>query len=328
MSWEQELSSAYRDFESLLADGYLTQKEAEQAKVVSKKYQFLLPKYYAALIDKTDPNCPIRLQAIPSFSELDEAEGEIADPLQDLKHQPVERITHRYGNRVLFHLTPNCSMYCRFCFRKSLLNELKTELFSGAIAEGVRYIQGEKRIEEVIFSGGDPFMVGEGALIQVLAEIAKLEHVKRVRFHTRVPVTFPSRVTESFVKALTSSRFRPVIVTHFNHPKEITAESERAVNELKKGTILLNQSVLLKGVNDTPEVLAALSEKLFEVAILPYYLHQLDPARGTRKFYVSPEEGRRIWEELKKLLPGYLVPRYVVDIIGEPFKRDVFSAPI
>ncbi len=325
MTWEQELSTAFRSIEELVKEGFLTEEGVEQASLVSKKYQFLLPRYYASLIDKKDPFCPIRLQAIPQGVEVMTGEGGASDPLQDLKYQPVERITHRYKNRVLLHLTPNCSMYCRFCFRKSLLNELKPDLFSGALEQALKYIEKESEVKEVIFSGGDPLMVREETIKKVLRGIAQISHVKRVRFHTRVPVTFPSRITASLVESLSGTRFKPVVVTHFNHPKEITTESSKAILELKKGTTLLNQSVLLKRVNDSSETLVELSEKLFELGILPYYLHQLDSAQGTQHFYVEVEEGRRIWREMRSELPGYLVPRYVIDIVGDPFKQDVIA---
>lgn len=325
MSWEQELSKAYRNFDELVEAGLLTAGQAADARLTAQKYQFLLPRYYASLIDKNDPNCPIRLQAIPHISELSTGKREFADPLQDLKHQPAQRITHRYGNRVLLHLTPNCSMYCRFCFRKSLLNELKTDMFSGGFNVALRYIEKEAKIEEVIFSGGDPFMVGEEVVKGVLNELEKISHLKRVRFHTRVPVTLPARVTPAFAEALGSSRFSPVVVTHFNHPREITRESAEAISLLKKTTFLLNQSVLLNRVNNNSDVLVELSQKLFEIGVLPYYLHQMDSSEGTQSFQVDMKEGKRIWDEMKRRLPGYLVPRYVVDIVGDPYKREVIG---
>ncbi|MSP19403.1 MAG: KamA family radical SAM protein [Bdellovibrionales bacterium] len=326
MSWEQELAGAYRRVEDLVADGYLSQEEALRVQGVAKTYQLLIPKYYASLIDKRDPGCPIRLQAIPQFAEQVKTDSDSPDPLEDLKHQPALRITHRYKGRVLLHLTPNCSMYCRFCFRKSLLNELKGDLFSGGFTEAIAYISKTIEIEEVIFSGGDPFMVGEEILKEVLSQLSKILHLKRVRFHTRVPVTLPSRVTPSFVEALASSRFHPVVVTHFNHPREITPQSSRALLALGNSFTVLNQSVLLRSVNDNAQTLIALSEQLFEMGVLPYYLHHPDPAEGTSQFYLSVEEGKRIWEAMRRELPGYLVPRYVKDVVGEAYKRDVISS--
>jgi len=323
VSWEQELATAYRKVEDLARDGFISWDEASKISSIPQKYQLLLPRYYANLIDRNDPNCPIRLQSIPRFEENDSIEFGLLDPLQDLTHRPVQKITHRYHNRVLLHLTPNCSMYCRFCFRKSLLNELKNDLFSGDIGDSLQYLQEEKEVEEVIFSGGDPFMVSEGALQQVLNSLASITHIKRVRFHTRVPVTLPSRITSTFVDTLAGTRFKTVVVTHFNHPKELTQEAKVGLELLSKRVTLLNQSVFLKKVNDRADILIELSEKLFEAGVLPYYLHQLDSAQGTRHFYVEESLGRHIWDEMKKRLPGYLVPRYVVDIVGDPYKREV-----
>jgi len=323
VSWEQELRAAYRTPNDLVQAGLLSPEEVIQAGKVSLKYQFLLPQYYANLIDKKDPHCPIRLQAIPSFEELESRIEEMKDPLQDLQHQPIQRITHRYQNRALFHLTPNCSMYCRFCFRKTLLNELKPSLFSGTWKEAFQYLRQTPEVSEVIFSGGDPLMVGDEVLRKVLEELEAIAHLKRVRFHTRVPVTFPSRVTLELSESLSSTRFHPVVVTHFNHPKEVTLETRRGLELLKKRTVLLNQSVLLRRVNDSIDTLVELSEKLFEAGVLPYYLHQLDPSIGTGHFFVAEGEGQRIWEGMKSRLPGYLVPRYVKDIVGIPYKSSV-----
>lgn len=323
MSWEQELREAYRTVDDLVKAGFVTEDESRAISTVSKQYQLLIPRYYANLIDRNNPRCPIRLQAIPSVCELNIEKKELSDPLQDMKFRPVDRITHRYKNRALFHLTSNCSMYCRFCFRKTLLNELKTDFFSGVGNEAFDYLEQTQEIEEVIFSGGDPFMMSDANLGKILSQLAEFPHIKRVRFHTRVPVTLPSRVTEELVRVLTSTRFKPVVVTHFNHPKEITELAVQGILKMKAEITLLNQSVLLKGVNDSAQVLVNLSQDLFEVGILPYYLHQLDPAKGTGHFEVSVEEGKRIMEEVKTRLPGYLVPRYVADIVTLPYKSFV-----
>ncbi len=323
MSWEQDLAKAYRSPNDLVKLGLISKEQADAVSLVAKQYQFLLSDYYASLIDPNDPDCPIRLQAIPALDEVEVVEREVSDPLQDLKHQPVERVTHRYRNRVLLHLTPNCSMYCRFCFRKTLLNGLKEDLFSGGLEAAFRYLAETVEISEVIFSGGDPFMVTDDQLRRVIAELSGMSHVKRIRFHTRVPVTLPSRVTSGLIEVLGSSRFHPVVVTHFNHPKEITSQAQEAIRSLKQVSLLLNQSVLLKRVNDSVSTLTELSERLFDSGVLPYYLHQLDPSRGTHHFFVEPKEGKRLWERMKEGLPGYLVPRYVVDQVGIPFKKEV-----
>lgn len=324
MTWQNELSRSYRTADELLQAGLLSHQEFLQTKAAFGKYQFLLPRYYASLIDRKNPNCPIRLQAIPRLSELLETATFVADPLEDLSHKPVSRITHRYQRRVLIHLTPNCSMYCRFCFRKTLLNELSPSLFEGSLDSALHYVKEKRDIEEVIFSGGDPFMVNDSALADVIGRLERIEHITRIRFHTRVPVTFPMRVTEELVRIVSSPRIPTVVVTHFNHPQEVTVESAKACTLLRKaGVHLLNQTVLLAGVNNASETLSTLSRRVFEMGILPYYLHHPDRSAGTAHFDLSIQEGKNIYRKLREELPGYLVPKYVVDLVGQPFKVDV-----
>ncbi len=323
-NWRAEWAACLQSADDLVAWGLLTPEETPAFEKVTERYAFRLPRYYASLIDFTDEACPIRLQAIPQPGELENAPGFVPDPLSDLKHQAAPRITHRYANRVLLHLTTNCSMVCRYCFRKTLLNEQSHSFLAGRLNEGLDYIGKHPEIREVIFSGGDPLMVSDEALEQTLRELGKLVHVRRLRFHTRVPVTFPMRITEELCHVLSRSPLPTVVVNHFNHPREITSQSIRALNRLKaSGVTLLNQSVLLKGVNNDSATLHTLSERLFEVGVLPYYLHHPDCASGTSHFWVSFEQGEKIYERLREGLPGYLVPRYVVDQVGTPYKRPV-----
>lgn len=322
-AWREELRNSLRTVDELIAARLIASEERGAYERLLGRYRFSLPRYYANLIDRNDPNCPIRLQAIPSLKELDAHDG-MPDPLSDLEHQPASRITHRYPNRALIHLTPSCSMYCRYCFRKSLLNELSAELFEGELHEGIVYLKHHTEIAEVIFSGGDPFLANPGTLETVLMNLKVLTHIERIRFHTRVPVTLPMRVTEEFVRTLRVSEKRSTVVLHFNHPKEITPESILAISRLAKaGLVVLNQSVLLKRVNDDADTLCELSARLFEHGVLPYYLHHPDRARGTSHFQVTPEQGLKIFDEMKRRLPGYLVPRYVIDVVGLPYKEDV-----
>jgi lysine 2,3-aminomutase len=212
-------------------------------------------------------------------------------------------------------------MYCRFCFRKTLLNDQRDDLFQGELSEALEYIKTQGSVSEVILSGGDPFLANEELLSSVLDTLDSLSHIKRVRFHTRVPVTLPIRVTESFAELLKRKGFQTIIVSHFNHPKEITPSSLKAIGVLKNADfLLLNQSVLLKGVNDCSETLEQLQLSLFEAGVLPYYLHHPDRAEGTSHFDLSFEEGKKLFNELQTRLPGYLCPRYVIDKIDEPFK--------
>ena len=321
--WRVEFKRALRTAADLLEAGFIGEGDFPAFDELTRKYQFLLPRYYASLIDRANPHCPIRLQAIPSLKELTKVPGLYSDPLSDLKHKPASRITHRYRGRVLLHLTPNCSMYCRYCFRKSLLNSLKRDFFDGSLEEAFDYLRTQSEIREVIFSGGDPLMVSDEEFERVLQEISSISHIERLRIHTRVPVTFPMRITSKLIKILKSFPRKIIIVTHLNHPKEITPLSSQAIERFRTGFVLLNQSVLLRGVNDSWKTLAMLSEGMFEMGVLPYYLHHPDRAQGTGHFDLTVEEGMQIFEKLRSELSGYLVPRYVIDKVGVPYKVPV-----
>lgn len=319
-SWKIELRNALRTAGDLFAEGFISQGEIADYEKLLKNYTFLLPRYYANLIDKSDPNCPIKLQAIPRLVELKPSVF-VADPLFDLKYQPVTNVTHRYPNRVLLHLTSNCSMYCRFCFRKTLLNNLSEEMFDSNVEKALCYISEHIEIKEVIFSGGDPFLANEVLLRQTLKKLSEMSHIERIRFHTRVPVTLPMRIDDDFLDVLKSEK--PIlVVTHFNHSKEITKESISALNKMRHQNILLfNQSVLLKGVNDSVEALEPLYAKLFSLNVMPYYLHHPDKSLGTEHFYLSQELGKEIMHTLKQRMPGYMLPKYVVDLGSETYKE-------
>lgn len=321
-NWKLEWKKALRTAKDLAQHGFIPSTAIADYEPLLEKYQFCLPEYYANLIDKKDRNCPIRLQAIPDLEELKKTKAFFTDPLRDLSHQPAPRLTHRYEGRALLHLTSLCSMYCRFCFRKSLLNELKPNLFGGEIEKAFSYLRKNSSIEEIIFSGGDPFLANEDLLRGVIEEVEKIPHVERIRFHTRVPVTFPSRVTPSFSKIVNSGKKEKVFVVHFNHPKEITSQSLCAINNLQeKGALCFNQTVLLKGVNNASPLLAELFKILGKNKVIPYYLHHPDRALGTSHFDLTKKEGLALWKELRRKLPGYLVPRYVIDEVKSPYKK-------
>jgi EF-P beta-lysylation protein EpmB len=324
VDWKQTLRNALRSAQDLADAGLIDPAQIPQFDRVLARYPLILTLYYADLIDRSDPACPIRLQAIPQLRELVDEPGFYGDPLRDLQNRPAPRITHRYGHRALLHLTPNCSMNCRYCFRKSLLGENRAEFFDGELAAAHEYIAITPEIQEVIFSGGDPFLANEKTLEQSLGLLRRVSHLRRVRFHTRVPVTLPSRVTSEFVRMIGLHGLPSIVVVHFNHPKELSFEAREALSILKAaGHTLLNQSVLLAGVNDNAITLQRLSEGLFESGVLPYYLHHPDRAQGTKHFDVSIERGLEIHTELRRQLPGYLVPRYVLDDSHTPYKLDV-----
>jgi len=324
LDWKSQLGSALRTATQLAEAGWIAPSEVAAYEPLLRRFPVVLPPYYAALIDRSDPHCPIRRQALPSLEELRSADGRQADPLEDLRHQPVPRVTHRYPGRALLHLTPNCSMACRYCFRKSLLAESRAEFLGGELGQAVEYFRRTASIREVIFSGGDPFLANETTLLDVLKALGQMPHLRRVRFHSRVPVTLPMRVQPAFARLLTASGKATSVVCHFNHPRELTDEAAQAVVALRQaGVTVFNQSVLLAGVNADAETLAALCEGLFDWGVIPYYLHHPDAAQGTQHFDVTPAQGLAVVESLKRRLPGYLVPRYVVDNPAFPYKRCV-----
>ncbi len=322
--WKSQLRNALRTGQDLANVGLIEPTQVLAYDKVLDRYPLLLTPYYAALIDRSDPRCPIRRQCVPDLLELDNGAAFLPDPLDDKKHQPAPRITHRYAHRVLIHLTPNCSMNCRYCFRKTLLGEDRAEFFDGEVTAALEYIGSHPELDEVIFSGGDPFLANEKLLASTLKTLSSFPHLKRVRFHTRVPVTLPMRVDAPFAQLLKSHGLPSTVVTHFNHPKELTDEACAALSCLRSaGHVLLNQSVLLSGVNDNVEVLKKLSEEIFAAGVVPYYLHHPDRAQGTAHFDLSRREGLAIHEQMRRLMPGYLVPRYVWDDPNHPFKKNV-----
>ncbi len=323
-SWKRELAAGLRTASQLAQAGLIPEEDTPRFEKLLARFPVLITPYYLGLIEPGNPHCPIRLQAIPDLREQDETPGLRADPLEDAAHRPAPRITHRYRNRALLHLTPNCSMVCRYCFRKSLLGEQKESFFEGEVETAIEYLETTPELEEVIFSGGDPFLAAEKTLERALDRLSRMTHIKRIRFHSRVPTTLPMRITPRFAELLASSTKPTAVVTHFNHPKELTEEAALALQTLKNaGISLLNQSVLLTRVNDDARILKVLSEKLYTGGVLPYYLHHPDRAVGTGHFDLPVERGIEIHTQLKTALPGYLVPRYVVDDPSYPFKRDV-----
>lgn len=319
--WKSQLREAAGSIAELKALGYSAPfafLDAEGEAALEARYQVKVPRYYLGLIDKNDPADPIARMALPRIEELTENSQDKRDPIGDVAKQAAPRLTHRYNDRALLHVTNLCQMYCRFCFRKNLMNEREPELYAGDFDPAFAYLKAHPEIEELILSGGDPWLLGDEKIAALMARIrAELPGLKRLRFHTRMPVTLPARVTPELIAALGSGGPQIFIVTHFNHPRELSAEADVALARLRSaGFVLLNQGVLLRGVNDSAEVLRELYRGLGNRGVLPYYLHQCDQAAGTNHFRVGIPEGRKIWRELRGTLPGYLLPEYVLEIPG------------
>jgi lysine 2,3-aminomutase len=290
---------------------------AAKAHKIEEQYRVLVSPYYLSLIQANDPNDPIAKMAFPTAAEASTAG--LRDPIGDLAQQAAPRLTHRYEDRALLHVTNLCPMYCRFCFRKNLMNEREEELYAGNFDEAFSYISAHPEIEELILTGGDPWMLSNDKISGLVDRIAEeLPAIKRLRFHTRMPVTLPSRITVGLVQAIVKpGRFRTFVVTHFNHPRELTPEARTAVEMIAAGGItLLNQSVLLKGVNADLETLKALFVGLANWGVLPYYLHHCDLVAGAEHFRLPLAEGRRLVAELRGKIPGYALPEYVMELPG------------
>jgi lysine 2,3-aminomutase len=318
VQWQLDVRDALTSIKELEGRGFAFYDHRRGAlEAVEARYRTLVPEYYLGLIDPLDPYDPIARIAFPSEEEGREPRAGMRDPIGDLAKSAAPRLTHRYRDRALLHVTNLCPMFCRFCFRKNLMNEREEGLYGGDFDPALKYLSEHPEIEEVILTGGDPWMLSDARLRALVDEIAaRAPGVKRLRFHTRMPVTLPSRITDGLLEAiLRPSRFQTVVVTHFNHPRELS-EAARAGLRRLKGALLLNQTVLLKGINDSAPILRELFSGLGGEGVLPYYLHHCDLVEGAEHFRTTISEGQQIWTELRGTLPGYFIPEYVLDTPG------------
>ena len=292
---------------------------------VAARYAVALPEALAELIDPNDPHDPIARQFVPDAAELDIHPQEIADPIGDDAHAPVEGIVHRYPDRVLLKLTPVCAVYCRFCFRREMVGPEKGKALSAqALNAALDYIRSRPEIWEVILTGGDPLVLSVRRLRAVMRELAAIAHVKVLRIHSRVPVAEPSRVTAELVRAIKVKGKPTYVALHINHPRELSDAARAACARMADaGLVLLGQSVLLKGVNDVPDVLGDLMRALVECRIKPYYLHHGDLAPGTAHLRTDIAQGQDLMRGLRGRLSGLCQPAYVLDIPGGHGKSPV-----
>jgi lysine 2,3-aminomutase len=304
--------------------------DATALDAVAHKYAIGITPAVAALIDPADPDDPIARQFVPDVAELVTTPDERADPIGDLAHSPVEGIVHRYPDRVLLKAVHVCPVYCRFCFRREMvgphgLGTLTPAQLDAALA----YIAARPEIWEVILTGGDPLVLSPRRLREIGERLARIEHVKIVRFHTRVPVLEPERVDMAMVEALKASGKTTYLAVHANHPREISDAARRALARLADGGIaLISQSVLLRGVNDNVETLASLMKAFVENRVKPYYLHHPDLAPGTSHFRLSIEEGQALVSALRGRISGLAQPTYILDIPGGHGKAQIGASTI
>ena len=279
-----------------------------------------VPRGFIARMRHGDPRDPLLLQVLPQAAELAEVAGFAPDAVGDLESRAAHGVLHKYDGRALLIATGSCAVNCRYCFRRHFP-------YAGDTAAANRWeaaldhLRGDPSISEAILSGGDPLSLSTPKLAELGHGLAAIPHLRRLRIHTRLPVVLPERIDGEFLGWLAAVPLQRVVILHANHPNEIDAAVAAACHALADvGATLLNQSVLLRGVNDDADVLAALSERLFACGVLPYYLHQLDRVAGAAHFEVDEPRAAALLHDLRRLLPGYLVPRWVREVAGAPYK--------
>jgi len=284
---------------------------------VARKYAVAVSPAVRALIDPTDPADPIARQFLPDVAELTVTPEELADPIADEAHAPLKGVVHRHPDRVLLKAVNACPVYCRFCFRREMVGPGKGGLTPSELADALAYIRSRPEIWEVILTGGDPFILSPRRMHQITDALAQTGHVKIVRWHSRVPVVEPERVTDELASALIAPGITSWVAIHANHPRELGPDARAAIARLAKaGASLVSQTVLLKGVNDDVETLASLMRAFVEAGVKPYYLHHPDLARGTSHFRVGIEGGLALARDLRAKISGLAQPLYVLDLPG------------
>lgn len=326
-NWHRQLANAVRDPAELLALLQLDSGDLAAAIAASRDFALRVPRYFVGLMEIGNPRDPLLLQVLPQAAELLDQPGFVSDPLDEQASNPRPGLIHKYRSRVLLIASGGCAINCRYCFRRAFPyadnNPGRAEW-----AATLAHIAADPSIEEVILSGGDPLTLTDTALAALIAEIAAIPHISRLRIHSRLPVVLPDRITPQLAELLGQPRFNTVLVIHSNHPREITAELATALAALQqRGVTLLNQSVLLKDINDDVTVLAALSQRLFAIGVLPYYLHLLDRVKGSAHFDVPEDRALALYRALTAQLPGYLLPRLAREEAGKTAKTVLTVTP-
>jgi EF-P beta-lysylation protein EpmB len=314
--WKRALADAVRDPDELIDLLQLPENLRKPARRAASRFPLVVPRDFLARMRPGDSHDPLLRQVLPLGVEEDEVEGYGSDPVGESGASLLPGLIQKYEGRVLLVATGTCAINCRYCFRREFPY---TDVPRGLEAwrPALERIAGDPTLTEVILSGGDPLVLTDTSLKELAAALAAIPHLKRLRIHSRLPIVIPERVTESLLKCLQGTRLNPILVVHANHPAEIAGACARALSKLiDAGLPVLNQSVLLRGVNDDADTLVELSERLMELRVLPYYLHQLDPIRGAAHFHVDESRGLEIIAELRRRLPGYAVPRYVHEVPG------------
>lgn len=314
--WHWQVSNRITSLEQLKQVIELNEEESEGVEKCLQVFRMAITPYYASLMDPSDRNCPIRKQAVPNSFELHRAGSDMTDPLHEDVDSPVEGVTHRYPDRILLLVTDQCSMYCRHCTRRRMAGGKDKARSRSQIDAAIDYVRRTPVVRDVLISGGDGLLIGDDLIEYILKELRAIEHVEIIRFGSRVPVVMPQRITDNLCKML--AKYHPIFLNaHFNHPKEINEVSRAACDRLADAGIPLgNQSVLLAGVNDCPELLKKLSHELLKIRVRPYYLYQCDLSQGIEHFRTSVNAGIEAIENLRGHTSGLGVPNFCVDAPG------------
>ena len=310
--WRWQLRNQVRTIEQLEQFINVSDAEKEQITRAGAQYPWAITPYYASLMDPGNRGCPLRLQQVPSIQELDGELG-MPDPLLEKSNSPVDAVVHVYPDRVAFKITNVCPTYCRYCFREYFVGNLEEHHTRETLQAGVEYVRRTPAIRDVLLTGGDPMLFSDERLEELIAQLRAIDHVEIIRIGTRVPCTLPQRITPELCAVL--EKYHPIwLNTHFNHPNEITPEAAEACDRLlRAGVPIGNQSVLLKGVNDSVEVMTELVHRLLRIRVRPYYIYQCQMLNGTAHLRTSIEKGLEIIQGLRGFTTGFGVPTYVLD---------------
>ena len=323
VDWKNRMAHAIRDPAVLLRQLELPEYLLPAAIEASRHFPLRVPEGFVARMRKADPEDPLLLQVLPLHDELKPQPGFSVDPTGDRASIKAPGLLHKYSGRALLISTAACGIHCRYCFRRHFPYD-EAHLDEHTRQQVLHHLDSDTSIKEIILSGGDPLMLSDNKLASLIQQLEEISHLKRLRLHTRMPVVLPERITPAFTRICESTRLQVVMVIHCNHANELDDNVARAMKQLRDcGISLLNQTVLLKKINDSANALVDLSERLFDIGVQPYYLHQLDRVHGASHFETDDSKALTLHHECSKRLPGYLVPRLVREIEGQAYKMPI-----